>query len=63
MSGELKRAQTLEEFYPFSSSLSLSSKEICLGGRYHFGIKIGSGSFGDVYIGVNITTGEEVAIQ
>lgn len=34
-----------------------------MGGRYRLGRKIGSGSFGDIYLGTYIQTGEEVAIK
>lgn len=34
-----------------------------MGHKYRLGRKIGSGSFGDIYIGTNITNGEEVAIK
>ncbi|KAI3772970.1 hypothetical protein L6452_04166 [Arctium lappa] len=34
-----------------------------VGGKYKFGRKIGSGSFGELYLGVNIQSGEEVAIK
>lgn len=37
--------------------------ELRVGGKYRLGRKIGSGSFGDIYIGTNITNGEEVAIK
>lgn len=37
--------------------------ELRVGNRYRLGRKIGSGSFGDIYLGTNITTGEEVAIK
>ena len=34
-----------------------------LGNRYRIGRRIGSGTFGDVYLGTNIISGEEVAIK
>ncbi|KAL8455142.1 hypothetical protein Emag_000979 [Eimeria magna] len=34
-----------------------------VGGIWRFGRKIGSGSFGDIYKGVNVQTGEEVAMK
>ncbi|GMP68060.1 hypothetical protein CsSME_00027806 [Camellia sinensis var. sinensis] len=34
-----------------------------IGGKFKMGRKIGSGSFGELYLGVNIQTGEEVAIK
>ncbi|TMW96429.1 hypothetical protein EJD97_007369 [Solanum chilense] len=34
-----------------------------VGGKFKFGRKIGSGSFGELYLGVNIQNGEEVAIK
>ncbi|ESW34555.1 hypothetical protein PHAVU_001G162300 [Phaseolus vulgaris] len=34
-----------------------------IGGKFKLGRKIGSGSFGELYIAVNIQTGEEVAIK
>jgi len=37
--------------------------ELRVGGKYRLGRKIGSGSFGDIYLGTNINTGEEVAIK
>ncbi|KAL3094737.1 hypothetical protein niasHS_006032 [Heterodera schachtii] len=37
--------------------------ELRVGGRYRLGRKIGSGSFGDIYLGENIMTHEEVAIK
>uniref|UniRef100_A0A3B3IAK5 non-specific serine/threonine protein kinase n=1 Tax=Oryzias latipes TaxID=8090 RepID=A0A3B3IAK5_ORYLA len=37
--------------------------ELCVGNKYRLGRKIGSGSFGDIYLGSNIATGEEVAIK
>jgi len=37
--------------------------ELRVGGKFRLGRKIGSGSFGDIYVGTNIQTGEEVAIK
>jgi len=37
--------------------------ELRVGKRYRLGRKIGSGSFGDIYLGVDIPTGVEVAIK
>jgi casein kinase 1/casein kinase I family protein HRR25 len=37
--------------------------ELRIGKRYRLGVKIGSGSFGDIYMGINMTTGEDVAIK
>mmetsp|Transcript_1763 Transcript_1763/g.5241 ORF Transcript_1763/g.5241 Transcript_1763/m.5241 type:complete len:332 (-) Transcript_1763:417-1412(-) len=37
--------------------------ELRVGKKYRLGRKIGSGSFGDIYLGVNVTTGEEVAVK
>ncbi|KAJ8650671.1 hypothetical protein MRB53_003694 [Persea americana] len=37
--------------------------EHVVGGKFKLGRKIGSGSFGELYLGVNIQSGEEVAIK
>jgi casein kinase 1 len=37
--------------------------ELRVGGKFRLGRKIGSGSFGDIYIGTNVQNGEEVAIK
>uniref|UniRef100_A0A7N9AZT9 non-specific serine/threonine protein kinase n=1 Tax=Mastacembelus armatus TaxID=205130 RepID=A0A7N9AZT9_9TELE len=37
--------------------------ELRVGNKYRLGRKIGSGSFGDIYLGANIATAEEVAIK
>ncbi|OMJ74854.1 hypothetical protein SteCoe_26107 [Stentor coeruleus] len=37
--------------------------EIRVGSKYRLGKKIGSGSFGELYLGINIQTHEEVAIK
>jgi len=40
-----------------------SQVELRVGNKYRLGRKVGSGSFGDIYLGVNITNNEEVAIK
>ena len=37
--------------------------ELRVGNKYRLGRKIGSGSFGDIFLGTSITCGEEVAIK
>uniref|UniRef100_A0A8C4QJU8 non-specific serine/threonine protein kinase n=1 Tax=Eptatretus burgeri TaxID=7764 RepID=A0A8C4QJU8_EPTBU len=37
--------------------------DLRIGNKFRLGRKIGSGSFGDIYLGTNISTGEEVAIK
>ncbi|KAI4301075.1 hypothetical protein L6164_034391 [Bauhinia variegata] len=37
--------------------------EHIIAGKFKLGRKIGSGSFGELYIGVNVQTGEEVAVK
>ncbi|KAF4662479.1 Casein kinase I isoform delta [Perkinsus chesapeaki] len=39
------------------------SIDLRVGGKFRLGRKIGSGSFGDIYVGTNLQTGEEVAIK
>jgi len=43
--------------------LNAGGMELRVGGKYRLGRKIGSGSFGDVYLGTNVQTGEEVAVK
>ncbi|XP_064641080.1 casein kinase I-like isoform X2 [Lineus longissimus] len=40
-----------------------SGMELRVGNKYRLGRKIGSGSFGDIYLGTDITNAEEVAIK
>ncbi|XP_067927874.1 casein kinase I-like [Watersipora subatra] len=37
--------------------------ELRVGSKYRLGRKIGSGSFGDIYLGTDVSTGEEVGIK
>ncbi|KAI8581377.1 hypothetical protein K450DRAFT_232770 [Umbelopsis ramanniana AG] len=37
--------------------------DLRIGDKYRIGRKIGSGSFGEIYLGTNVMTGEEVAIK
>lgn len=37
--------------------------ELRVAGNYRLGRRIGSGSFGDVYVGTNVLTGEDVALK
>ena len=51
--------------FPFFPQMSAPSNlaDIRVGGKYRFGRKIGSGSFGEIYLGINMANGEEVAIK
>ncbi|XP_036277170.1 casein kinase I [Pipistrellus kuhlii] len=46
-----------------AASSSGSKTEFIVGGKYKLVRKIGSGSFGDIYLAINITNGEEVAVK
>ena len=45
------------------SRSKMTTMDIKIAGKYRVGKKIGSGGFGDIYMGLNIHTGEEVAIK
>lgn len=46
-----------------SSSSKFSKGDLRVGARFRLGRKVGSGSFGDIYLGENVQTGEEVAVK
>ena len=52
------KTQTLADLWPFPSTM-----ELRVGNKYRLGRKIGSGSFGDIYLGTNISTLEEGIVQ
>lgn len=41
----------------------ISAKDFIVGEKYKLKRKIGSGSFGDIYLAINCQNGEEVAIK
>ncbi|EAW23925.1 casein kinase 1 family protein [Aspergillus novofumigatus IBT 16806] len=41
----------------------VTTQDLRVGNKYRIGRKIGSGSFGDIYLGTNIISGEEIAIK
>lgn len=46
-----------------TSSERRKRSDLRVGARFRLGRKVGSGSFGDIYLGENVQTGEEVAVK
>ncbi|KAL0080819.1 kinase-like domain-containing protein [Phycomyces blakesleeanus] len=43
--------------------MALEGRDIRIGNKYKLGRKIGAGSFGEIYLGSNIVSGEDVAVK
>lgn len=41
----------------------MCSLDILIAGKYRLGRKLGGGSFGEIFLGTNLQTGEEVGIK
>ena len=46
-----------------SPSVHSCCSDFIVDGKYRLVRRIGSGSFGDIFLGINITNGEEVAVK
>jgi casein kinase 1 alpha len=45
-----------------TTTTSTAKSEFIVGGRYRVIRKIGSGSFGDIYLGINVSNAAEVTL-
>ncbi|WAQ97154.1 KC1D-like protein [Mya arenaria] len=61
--GDFDRKQMIALAHYRQQRLSIREMELRVGNKYRLGRKIGSGSFGDIYLGTDISNGEEVAIK
>lgn len=71
--GSLSGQQTLEEGLcqhtaleaarAASAASAMCSLDILIAGKYRLGRKLGGGSFGEIFLGTNLQTGEEVGIK
>jgi serine/threonine protein kinase len=43
--------------------MTSANMDIRVGKKYRLGRKLGSGSFGDIYLATHISTGEELAVK
>ena len=59
----IKVSSKTERFKAIHCAISLDDMDIRIANKYRLGRKIGGGSFGDIYLAINIQTGEEVAIK
>lgn len=48
---------------PRMAGVATNSRDFIVATKYKLIRKIGSGSFGDIYLAINITNGEEVAVK
>ncbi|MCP9259446.1 Casein kinase I isoform alpha [Dirofilaria immitis] len=53
----------LWSFSPRMAGVATNSRDFIVATKYKLIRKIGSGSFGDIYLAINITNGEEVAVK
>jgi casein kinase 1, alpha len=58
-----RRSNTTATSGGVASTSGGARSEFVVAGKWRLIRKIGSGSFGDIYSGVNVTTGEEVAVK
>nr|POE89971.1 casein kinase i like hhp1 [Quercus suber] len=66
VTADLTRAQLFQPGPVAPSGLppgAVVGRDLRVGNKYRIGRKIGSGSFGDIYLGTNIISGEEIAIK